>query len=103
MSHRYSHLSTSRVAGNAQTFLFTIILSRIRTYPPREGPETSSVVSKFLYALNRIRTYLPREGPETLLHYQSLQTGFPLCIRTYPPREGPETRQLCRQSHRLYP
>ena len=42
--------------------------------------------------LTRIRTYLPREGTETF--HNLILLSFFICIRTYLPREGTETIQV---------
>ena len=65
----YKNLSTSRGEGNACSPQITRrIKSGIRTYPPREGTETTTcVIASLLNKKSCIRTYLPREGTETFI------------------------------------
>ena len=69
VSPLYRYLSTSRgVGNNSCAFFHKSFIFCIRTYLPREGPETQTHDIQFLYAHKlRIDTYPPREGPETLV------------------------------------
>ena len=85
----YIHLSTSKGAGNNGSSTVSAWAVRIRTYPPREGPETYQLLD---YGLQQtcIETYLLRKGPETF--QRSWRSDHRLfCISTYLPSDGLET------------
>ena len=74
--------------------IFDCVEFCIRTYLPREGPETYSDLC-IVQCLHSIDAYQPREGPETRSR-SAMHERKVLGIATYLPREGSEITVIIR-------